>query len=163
LELGIWLELDDLGGIGTTEVAAWLDTLVKAVSTPARPAALLVDPTVVSGLIGLPPSLRIVFTTATELTTSTPWATRCLEETECDDGTTFTSYALASTRGLVPARPLASLVPPEGVPGARVPEDASEELGASSRRSDEETDDDDEDDLIPEDDETRPTDDDTPE
>lgn len=163
LELGIWLELDDLGGVATTEVAAWLETLVKAVSTPARPAALLIDPTVVSGLIGLPPSLRVIFTGPTELSTTPPWATRCPEETECDDGVTFPSYELASTRGLVPARPVAPLVPPEGVPGARVPEDASEEHGASSRRSDEETDDDDEDDLIPEDDETRPTDDDTPE
>jgi hypothetical protein len=118
LELGIWLELDDLGGLPAQEAGPWLDTLVKAVSTPARPACLVVDPDVVSGLGVLPPGLRLVLTKSTELMVGAPWAVRDPEPIDCGDGTTLATYELTSTRGLVPAAPVAAPVAPGGTAGS---------------------------------------------
>lgn len=59
LDLGAWLDLEDLGGTPPHEVGPWSEEWLAAVQTPAHPAGLYTDRSIFGSLPGAPWGYRL--------------------------------------------------------------------------------------------------------
>jgi hypothetical protein len=112
LGLGIWVEVEDLGGLSTVELTDWLRGLLGIIGDPMRPPAVMADPDLVLQLAGVSPPPRWVLTEPQDVQVVSPWATRWETRLDVTDDVVVDLYELTSTRGLVPVGPVAERTQP---------------------------------------------------
>lgn len=104
LGLGIWLEVEEGQGVEGYMLNDWLKLLVDAISTPRRPAAVVLAPQLAMQLAGVTASTRTVLTAAQEAPIVNAWATRLDAPLELGRAGAVECYEVASVRSLVPVQ-----------------------------------------------------------
>lgn len=102
LSLGIWLELEDLGGVAPSEVGDWYHELAAAVHTPTRPVALVTTSANLDQMAGAPWGYHVVLVGDDPLERTTWWGRQVVGLGTENEGTASATYTLGSTRGIVP-------------------------------------------------------------
>lgn len=102
LPLGVWCELDDLGGKLAHEVGPWVETWTQHAMTPLARPVILCSAELFSQMAGAPWAARWVATSKGEGST-VPWATRGGWDNGSDEAGApdpLVTYQLTTTRGL---------------------------------------------------------------
>ena len=76
LPLGIWVEVDDLGGKPVHEMGDWLSQFITTASVPWRPVVVVANPDILSQGVLLPAGTRVVWATTPAVPGTPPWAVR---------------------------------------------------------------------------------------
>jgi hypothetical protein len=138
LPLGLWCELDDIGGIQPFELGAWVETWTKGAVLPKAEPVILVDPERTDDLVGFPWGRRWV-STGPNTGSVGHWAVRndaLVVYDNSGETVSVTDYDLRTTRSLnAPSSgasaPVRSVVPAEDSSsdndGLRLPGDPADD------------------------------------
>jgi hypothetical protein len=100
MPLGVWLELDDLGGKQAFELGTWVAALVAAIDSPRRRAAVLARGDVLTALSGLDTSTRLIVAGNPDAYTGPSWAVKVTDVDGFDPEAVL--YSVNSPRGINP-------------------------------------------------------------
>jgi hypothetical protein len=126
LPLGVWVEIDDLGGKAAHELTPWLATLAEALTVPGRPLCAVLGVSLLEQAVSVPSGVHLVLVGTSDTLSAVPWARRVPVGTEGEFRPCSAAYALVSTRGINPVgEPVAAPVAAPAAPSVPVAGDTA--------------------------------------